>query len=122
MTDCIQNLAKVVMSNIWRISAKLLHVEVQLATSEALDGHGIVNVKLLGSTMTRSRSFDYSLRNHFDQVHNVWVTLDGLKNFGVVHENDLLVQISFVSFIEIWTLNNFEGLVFHIFDIFKIDN
>ena len=50
------------------------------------------------------------------------MTLDGLKNFGVIHENNLLVQISFVSFVEVWTLNNFERLVFHIFDIFKVNN
>jgi hypothetical protein len=79
-------------------------------------------MKLLGSTMTRTRSLDYSLRNHFDQVHNVWVTLDGLKNFGVVHENNLLVQIRFVSFVEVWALNDFESLVFYIFDVFKIHN
>lgn len=122
VTDRIQYLAEVVMCYVWSVSAKLLHIEIELTTSETLDGHGVVNVKFLSSTMARFRSFDYPLRNHFDQAHDVRVTLDSLENFRVVHENYLLVQIRFVSFVEIRALNNFERLVFHIFCVFKIDN
>ena len=91
MSDGTHNFDEEVMGHSWRVPAKLFHVVVHLTSFDALNGHRVVDLEL--ADLPRLLDFDNSLWDNLDQLDDIRVALDALKNMSVIHENNLLLNI-----------------------------
>jgi hypothetical protein len=79
-------------------------------------------MELLTTSTARLCGLDDALRDDLDELHNVFMALNSLKSNRIIHENSFLIQIGFVLLVEVWTLNHFERLIFHILLILKVND
>ena len=109
--DSTNNFDEEVMGHRWRVPSKLFHVVVHLTSFDALDGHGVVNLEL--TDLPRLLDLNNSLRNDLNQLDDIRVALDTLKNMGVIHEDDLLFDVLLA--LKVWSLNDLECRVLNVF-------
>jgi hypothetical protein len=64
-------------------------------------------VEFLGTSVARCGSLNNSFGNHLNQLNDVGVVLNALKNVCIIHKDQFLILVSLVLFVEVWALNNF---------------
>ena len=112
--NCAYNFNEEVMGHRWRVPSKLFHVVVHLTSFNALNCHGVIYLKL--TDLPRLLDLNNSLRNDLDQLDDIRVALDALKNMGVIHEDDLLLNILLA--LKVWPLYDLECRVLNVFILF----
>ena len=105
MADRIQNLTEKVVAHPRRKATELLKIKVELPALECFHNHGVVDVQLLATGGLHD-----ALGHHLAQTHDVWVPLDALEDRCVVHEDQFLLKIGLIILLEVWLLDDLEGI------------